>query len=278
MPKVSVVMGVYNGEKYLSEAIESILNQTFTDFEFIICDDGSSDRSVQIIENYANQDNRIVFLKNNVNRGLAATLNRCIEISKGEYIARMDCDDLSLRDRFEKQVRYLDRHKEIAIVGGAVYLFDEKGKYGLRRSKSKFNKVEVFKNSFFIHPTVMMRKSMLLSVNGYTVSKYTYRTEDYDLWCKFCYFGFQGANIDEVLLYYREDRDAYLKKKFRYRIDEMYLRIEWYKKLEIPKYYLPYIIKPIVAGLIPKRIMRIYHRKKYSNKVGSIPNIVLDNM
>ena len=266
MPKVSVVMGVYNGEKYLSEAIESILNQTFMDFEFIICDDGSSDRSAQIIENYAKRDKRILFLKNNVNTGLAATLNRCIEISKGEYIARMDCDDLSIKDRFEKQVQYLDHHKEIDIVGGAVYLFDEKGIYGLRRNKSKFNKVEVFKRSFFIHPTVMMRKNMFLSVNGYTVSKQTYRTEDYDLWCKICYYGFRVTNIDDVLLYYREDRNAYRRRKFRYCIDEMYIRYKWYKELEIPKYYFPYIIKPLVAGLIPKRMMEKYHRHKYKIK------------
>jgi glycosyltransferase EpsE len=127
----------------------------------------------------------------------------------------MDCDDLSIKDRFEKQVQYLDHHKEIDIVGGAVYLFDEKGIYGLRRNKSKFNKVEVFKRSFFIHPTVMMRKNMFLSVNGYTVSKQTYRTEDYDLWCKICYYGFRGTNIDDVLLYYREDRNAYRRRKFR---------------------------------------------------------------
>ena len=103
MPKISVIMGVHNGEKTLPRAIESILNQTFADFELIICDDCSSDSTVHVINDYIRKDDRVILIKNKSNSGLAASLNNCIKISKGEYIARMDDDDVSHAERFEKQ-------------------------------------------------------------------------------------------------------------------------------------------------------------------------------
>ena len=103
MPKISVIMGVHNGEKTLPRAIDSILNQTFTDFELIICDDCSTDATIQVIKDYIEKDNRVILIRNESNSGLAASLNNCINISKGEYIARMDDDDISHVDRFEKQ-------------------------------------------------------------------------------------------------------------------------------------------------------------------------------
>ena len=114
-PKVTVLMPVYNCEKYLRESIESILNQTFKDFEFLIINDGSSDKSAEIVESY--NDNRINFVQNEKNIGLAASLNRGLDIAKGEYIARMDADDISLPERLEKQVRFMETNPQIGICG-----------------------------------------------------------------------------------------------------------------------------------------------------------------
>ncbi len=263
MPKISVIMGVYNDEKYLSDAIDSILNQSYKDLEFIICDDGSTDNSVNIIKKYQKVDKRILFLQNKKNMGLAASLNKCIEISTGEYIARMDSDDVSLPERFEKQVEYLDNNKHIALIGCNVNLFDDNGNYGKREVNREYTKVNVFKKNYFIHPTVMIRRNVLLSVGGYTVSNYTYRTEDYDLWCKICEKDFLGYNLNETLLNYREDKNAYKKRKFKYRIDAIKLRRIWFKNLNISLKYFPYVYRPLVVGLIPTFIMRRYKRQKF---------------
>ena len=116
-PEISVIMSVYNDEKYIAKAIDSILTQSFSNFELIICDDYSTDRSSNIIEKYVKQDNRIVFFKNEKNLGLATSLNRCIERAKGKYIARMDSDDISLPNRFEVEYNYLEDNSDIVVVG-----------------------------------------------------------------------------------------------------------------------------------------------------------------
>ena len=126
-PLVSVIMSVYNGEKYLSKAIESILNQSYRNFEFIIVDDASTDSSLEIINEYLKIDNRIIILSNNVNIGLGSSLNKAIQFSSGEFIARMDSDDISIPDRLEKQINYLLEHKNIHILGGDQIIIDERG-------------------------------------------------------------------------------------------------------------------------------------------------------
>ena len=120
-PSISVIMSVYNGANYMKTGIESILNQSFSDWEFIICDDGSTDNTFQIMEEYAKKDKRIVLLKNENNMGLSYSLNKCIEISKSNILARQDADDESMSDRFEKQLKFVLDHPEYAIVGTAWY-------------------------------------------------------------------------------------------------------------------------------------------------------------
>ena len=124
MPKISVVMPAYNAEKYIGEAIESILNQTFKDFEFIIINDGSVDHTKEIIREY--NDPRIVLLENDKNRGIVLSLNKGLDAATGKYIARMDADDIALKNRFERQVEYLDEHKDIGVLGTGICTFGEK--------------------------------------------------------------------------------------------------------------------------------------------------------
>ena len=134
-PKISVMMIVYNAEKFIREAIESILNQTFSDFEFIILDDHSTDNSYEIINEYAKRDNRILVLHNEKNLGIAESRTKCIKFAKGKYIAIADADDISIPTRLEKQLKYLEEHKEYGVVGSFLELFDsETGKtIGFRR-------------------------------------------------------------------------------------------------------------------------------------------------
>ena len=152
--KMSVIMPVYNGEKYLKEAIDSILNQTFSDFEFIIVNDCSSDNTEDIIKSY--KDNRIVYLKNEENSGVATTLNRGLDIAKGEYIARMDADDISLPKRFEKQVDFMDKNKNCIICGSNTELFGAiSGRTYVPLTDSAIRATVIF-SSPFTHPTVMI--------------------------------------------------------------------------------------------------------------------------
>lgn len=123
MPKVSVVMPAYNAEKYIGESIKSILNQTFIDFEFIIINDGSRDRTKEIILSYSND--RIVYLENEINSGIVVTLNKGLEYATGEYIARMDADDIAVAERLEKQIEFMEENKDVGVLGTGICIFGE---------------------------------------------------------------------------------------------------------------------------------------------------------
>ena len=171
-PFVSVIMGVYNDQRFLKEAIDSILCQTYKNFEFIICNDCSTDQSSKILEEYKKKDSRITIINNKRNMGLAASLNRCIDVSKGEYIARMDSDDRALSDRFSIQVEYLNTHPDTSVIGGNIYYIDNSSnrysKTELPHMKSISLK-EAVKQTSLIHPSVMIRKEALLSVDRKSV-------------------------------------------------------------------------------------------------------------
>jgi glycosyltransferase EpsE len=265
--KVSVIMGVYNCEKTISKSIDSILRQTFTDWELIICDDCSDDLSYEISLNYQSQyPEKIMVLRNDKNQKLSYTLNRCIEVSKGELIARMDADDISFDNRLSVQVSYLDSNKNVGWIGSSVEMMDDNGAWGVRHPILKPTKVEIFLNNQFIHPTIMFRKSVLNAVGGYTVSKATRRGQDYDLWCKLTSAGYIGENLSDVLLYYREDQDSFSKRKWKYRIDNVIVRKKWYKELKISCKYFWTIYRPLLVGIIPKKLMQKIHRNRYGYK------------
>ena len=182
MPKISVIMPAYNAEKYIKEAIDSILSQTYGDFELIVLNDCSKDRTEEIILSY--RDDRIVYLKNPQNMGVAATLNRGLAAARGEYIARMDADDISLPQRFEKQVAFLDAHPEIAVLGTNCETFDESGPLytGWSATDPAQMKVDLLFSCGLAHPSVMMRREVVQSLGGYDLE--FEGMEDYDLWCR----------------------------------------------------------------------------------------------
>ncbi len=210
MCKISVLMPVYNAEKYLNGAIDSILSQTYSDFEFVIIDDCSSDSSVSIIESYA--DERIVFLKNEHNSGVAVTLNRGLQMCHGEYIARMDSDDISHPERFEKQLAFLQAHPDVAVVTCGVRTFcgdktiSESGWTSVEPEKIK---KDLFFSCALAHPTVMMRRSVINEVGGYA-PEYN-GLEDYELWCRVIE-KHKIASVGEILFEYRIHEGQVSKK------------------------------------------------------------------
>lgn len=204
-PLVSVIMAAYNSEKYISESIESILNQTYKNIEFIIVNDGSSDKSLEIIKNYAYKDNRIKVIDNKKNMGLVYCLNKGIKESTGKYIARMDSDDISVYDRIQRQVKYMEENSNLTMSGGSAFVFRGKNKRihkllnvptGIDKVKSK-----LFFENCFIHPTVIIKRDDLVRHNlSYDNIK---GAEDIDLWLRMLNLNLKFDNINQPLLYYR---------------------------------------------------------------------------
>jgi len=196
---ISVIMSVYNDETYISESIESILNQSYSDFEFIIINDGSTDKSLSIIEKYMGIDDRIRLI-NQENNGLTYSLNKGIKIAGNEYIARQDADDISLHLRFEKQLQYLLEHSKTAVVGTYCQIIDENGKLIVKQNIESTSSDEIKKNlpiaNQLNHGSVMLRKSQILDVGGYR-DEFLYG-QDYDLWLRVIQ-KYDISNLDSIL-------------------------------------------------------------------------------
>jgi len=208
-PLLSVIMSVYNAQNYLKDSIESILNQTYKNFEFIIINDGSSDNSLEIIEEYAKQDSRIKVI-NQKNKGLPFSLNRGIEMSSGEYIVRMDADDISLPYRFEKQLDFMQKNPEIGICGSSIIAFGEV-KEAIKKfyKDDKMLKSELLFSTCFAHPTVFMRSSLFKEFNIKYNEEFV-NSQDYELFSKMAKIT-KFANIQEPLLKYRVSKNSVTK-------------------------------------------------------------------
>ncbi|MCD4711905.1 MAG: glycosyltransferase [Clostridiales bacterium] len=261
VPVISVIMGVYNCESTIKRSIESILNQTYSDWELIICDDYSTDQSYMIANEYAHKYENITVIKNESNKGLAYTLNKCLEVAKGKYIARMDSDDISLNTRFEKQIEFLQKNKEYEVVGSSVILYDDSGDISIRNTIEIPNKYDLIKTVPFIHPTIMIYKEIYDNLNGYTVSKRTRRGQDADFWFKFYSNGYKGYNIQEPLLKYHESLTDYKKRSLRVAFWGARTRYIGYKSLKLPLRYYFHVLKPIIVALLPNKLMYFYHKR-----------------
>jgi len=196
---ISVIMPAYNAEPFIYDAIESILNQSYCDFEFIIVNDGSSDSTADIVNSF--NDPRIIFIDRKENKGLVYSLNEAIEFAHGDFIARMDADDVSMTNRFELQIKYMQEHPEVDICGGAYKCFGELDDlYECIVGTEKIAEC-LFHLCVIAHPTVMMRRRVVYKVDLYD-QDYLY-AEDYELWCRLLKRGAKFANIPNVLLNYR---------------------------------------------------------------------------
>lgn len=212
-PMVSVLMSVYNGERYLRESVESILNQTFTDFEFLIIDDGSKDGSREVIRSYS--DLRIRLVQNERNMGLTCSLNKGLKLARGEYIARQDSDDVSSHDRLEKQVYWLNRHPKVVLVSSNVQFIDSEGRYlGQSRRTGDPDLVAwylLFYNHVAGHSVVMFRQKTVMDLGGYSES-YHY-AQDHELWLRLVEAG-DIVVLPDILLQWRQhDENISFKDK-----------------------------------------------------------------
>ncbi len=203
IPIISVAMPVFNGEKYLEQAIDSILNQSFEEFEFIIINDGSTDNSLKILQEYQKSDSRIILVSRE-NRNLATTLNEIIDLASGKWIARMDQDDIAMPFRFERQLHWLDQ-TNADICGSWVQRFGTKDNRIVKfHENDELIKAEMLFASPFAHPSVMMKTEYLKKLRYDSEFE---KAEDYDLWVRSVQAGCKMTNVPEVLIRYRVHSD-----------------------------------------------------------------------
>ena len=262
-PLISVIMGVYNCEKTVGEAIRCILDQTFTNWELIICDDGSSDATFGAVSAFQRDyPEKVRVMRNEANKGLNLTLNRCLKEARGEYIARMDGDDICSPDRFEKELKILLENEDIDIVSTDMNYFDEAGEWGLLQHPKEPVFQDFMKESPFCHAPCMVRKEAYDAVDGYSEDPKTLRVEDYDLWIRMYAAGFRGRNIHEALYSMRDDRNAYNRRKFKYRLNEAYVRLKAMRLFSLPVWNFVYVLRPVFVGLLPRFLYDFLHKKR----------------
>ncbi len=220
-PLVSIILPVYNGAAYLAEAIESIITQTYQNLEIIILNDGSTDASQAIISSF--NDHRIIAIQQD-NIGLAETLNKGIKLAKGEYMARQDADDISLPDRIQKQINYLQSHPEILVLGTRAKIFKDQGQY-IGEHKHALNAAELhfdilFENPF-VHSSIMFKKIHIEKLGYYNTDRSYF--EDWELWSRFVEIGNIG-NLKSNLVEYRHHEQGLSKSDYYFNADSRSLQ------------------------------------------------------
>ena len=257
--KLTVIMSEYNSESsQLKLAIDSILNQTYKNFMFIIVDDNTNEDNRRILLEYAKKDARIKIIKNEKNLGLVKSLNRAINLASTKYIARMDTDDISNINRFERQIKFMEEHQEYVFTGTRANFFDENGIYLTSNIYGEIDTNVLVRFCVFFHSSIMIKTDILKQIGMYEEYK---RNEDYALYLKLYCNGFKGYIMEEILLDYRQNKDSFKRKKYRDRIIEAKIRGKYFKLLKVKlfKRYI-YTIKPLVVGLIPKTLLFQYKK------------------
>lgn len=273
MARISIISGVYNCAETLPEAIESILRQTVTDWEWILCDDASSDNTMQVLEAYRSKyPEKFILLRNDKNQGLNFTLNRCLRHANGELIARMDGDDVCAPERFEVELAALEAEPDIDIVSTDMEFFDETGVWGCIAHPTYPQPEDLIRGTPFCHAPCMVRRAALEAVGGYTEGKRFLRVEDYHLWLKMYAAGYRGKNIHLPLYQMRDDHRARKRRKLRYRFNEAHVM-----KLVCRTFHLCGLnrlraIRPIAVGLMPSPLYHLFHHarlKRNSRQTGN---------
>ncbi|HOJ52803.1 MAG TPA: glycosyltransferase family 2 protein [Syntrophales bacterium] len=262
MPKVSVIMGAYNCADTLRLAVYSIKSQSFSDWEFIICNDASTDNTWEVLSEIAQDDHRLILINNNKNLALGGTLNRCVEKASGEYLARQDADDYSLPERLQEQVKFLDEHPQISVAGSYAELFDSSGKvWGVNKPPLYPEMKDWLKGSCLIHPSVMMRRKDIEKVGYYDPT--AIRVEDYELWLRMALAGYRMVTIPKILYRFHMDLSDYKRKRFSHRLHEVKIKYRIMKKLSLSPLYYGFLLKPLITGFIPRNLLYTYHYRKF---------------
>lgn len=264
--KISVLMGVFNAETIVKKAVMTIEDQTERNIEFIICDDGSADNTYAILLELQKKYPNIILLRNERNRGLAFSLNRCFKASTGEYIARMDVDDLCKPERFVVQKAFLDNHPEYDLVGSAMIMLDDDKNQTFLKMVKIPDKSILPMSVPFAHPTVLMRRNVLERLGGYSVEKYTRRCEDLELWYRFFEKNMKGYNLPDYLYIKNQGLEDYKRRKVIHGVEMFQIHIRGLKLLKAPWYSYLLSIKPIISAMVPKKIMMRYHAFVFRKK------------
>ena len=247
----------------MEEAVNSILDQTFHNFEFIIYDDGSDELPASYLKDLEKQDGRIRVIRCENNHGLAFSLNRCIGEAKGKYLARMDADDISLPNRLQVEYDFLEEHKEYDWVGCNAKVFDGDDIWGTYKMAEQPNQYNFLPFSPYIHPSVMFRRALFEENEGYNISKETLRCEDYELFMRLYRQGYHGYNIQKTMFLYREGLHAYRKRTWKSRINETKIRIQNFPYMDLPiKKQIMYILRPLVTAMIPYPMIAYYKKHR----------------
>lgn len=255
-------MGIYNCAPTLAEALDSLLAQTYQGFKVIMCDDGSTDHTIEVAQSYVDRyPEKFILIRNEQNMGLNYTLNHCLKYADTEYVARMDGDDLSLPERLEKEINFLDNHPEYAIVSAPMIYFDEQGEFRRGKGNGEVTKMNFLHGTPFCHAPCMVRKEAYDVVGGYTVDKKLLRVEDYHLWFKMYAAGFKGWNLFAPIYAMRDDRNAKQRRNWMTRRNEMHVKSIGFRLLGLPWYTQIYAIRPLLAHIAPKWLYNWYHRK-----------------
>lgn len=260
--QITVIMSCYNCERTINKAIDSILAQTYKDWVMICCDDGSTDGTYQILKDYKSRyPEKFVILRNERNLKLAHSLNKCLCCVKTDYVARMDADDESLPDRFEKQMDYLKNNPECIVCGTTILIKSElSGKQYISTNEELPNRFTLHKHTPFNHATILCRKQMYDLLGGYSEEKTAVRCEDKELWFRFFANNLVGANLSEPLYTLTEDKASIYRSTRRNRWNSFITEISGYKLLRYPWYWY---IKPVVnllKILVPKRLIVFYYK------------------
>lgn len=258
--KISVIMAVYNCERTIEKAVNSILAQTYTDWVMIICDDGSTDGTWNVLEQYkAEYPGKFVLIKNDRNRQLPYSLNHCLKYVNTELVARMDGDDWSSPDRFEKQVAFLREHPEYDLVGTGVSVSDGQKQLASIIKTPMPTKKTMLRQNAFSHATIMTYKRVYEELGGYSLDPTVLRVEDVDLWCRFLAKGFKGYNLPDELYTVLEDESAVKRRTLRARINSAKTRCRGYRLMGFRGLvcYQPYLA--ILKVFVPARLYQIIH-------------------
>lgn len=268
--KVSVIMATYNCADTVEKAIDSILAQTYKHWVMIICDDGSSDNTLEILNRYkAQYPDKFIIIQNETNRKLPYSLNHCLEHVATDLVARMDGDDWSTQDRFEKQIAFLKAHPEYDLVGTGVTVFDgEKNIASIIKTPIP-TKETMLKDNAFSHATIMTYKRVYDALGGYSLDPTVERVEDVDLWCRFLAAGFRGYNLPDELYVILENVNAARRRTFQARLNSARTRCRGYKLMGFHGLtcYKPYLL--VLKAFVPTGLYQKAHAWKLKKRADS---------
>lgn len=262
LPRISVLMGIYNCASTLPEALDSLYSQTYQNFKIIICDDGSTDNTYEVARKYAEHHQNIVLIKNDRNQGLNFTLNRCLEYADTEFIARMDGDDISMPLRFEAEIKFLDEHPEYGVVSTPCTYFDENGVFAKGSGQGEVFPRHFIHHSPICHAPCMARTRVFKAVGGYSVDDKLLRVEDYHLWFKIYAAGYKLYQMKESLYMMRDDSNATARRNWKNRRNEFYVRNIGYRMIGLPFYCHIFAFEPLIIYMLPQWIYSVLHKWK----------------